>query len=57
MILNIVMNITEYFDKSSKIRDLSGDLNPEGERKKIRDGSSASGTDNCDVFEEVLEPP
>ena len=51
------MNIAKYFDKNSKKRDLSGDSNPEEERKKIRDGSSASNTDNCDVFEEGLESP
>ena len=45
------------FMKNSKKRDLSGDSNPEEERKKIRDGSSASNTDNCDVFEEGLESP
>ena len=49
------MNIAKYFDKNSKKRDLSGDSNPEEERKKIRDGSSASNTDNCDVLEEGLE--
>ena len=49
------MNIAKYFHKNSKMRDLSGDSNPEEERKKIRDGSSASTTDNCDVFEEGLE--
>ena len=51
------MNIAKYFDKNSKKRDLSGDSNPEKERKKIRDGSSASTIDNCDVFEEGLESP
>ena len=49
------MNIAKYFHKNSKMRDLSGDSDPEEERKKIRDGSSASTTDNCDVFEEGLE--
>ena len=51
------MNIAKYFDKNSKNRDLSGNSNPEEERKKIRDGSSASTTDNCDVFKEGLESP
>ena len=52
------MNIAKYFDKNSKKRDLSGNSNPEEDRKKkIRDGSSASTTDNCDVFEEGLESP
>ena len=51
------MNIAKYFDENSKKRDLSGDSNPEEERKKIRDGSSASNTDNSDVFEEGLESP
>ena len=51
------MNIAKYFDKNSKKRDLGGDSNPEEERKKIRDGSSASTTDNCGVFEEGLESP
>ena len=51
------MNIAKYFDKNSKKRDLSGDSNPEEERKKINDGSSASTIDNCDVFEEGLESP
>ena len=27
------------------------------ERKKIREDSSPSSTDNCDIFEEGLEPP
>ena len=49
------MNIAKYFDKTSKKRDLSGDSNLEEERKTIRDGSSVSTTDNCDVFEESLE--
>ena len=51
------MNIAKYFDKNSKKRDLSGDSNPEEERKKINDGSSARTIDNCDVFEEGLESP
>ena len=52
------MNIAKYFDKNSKKRDLSGNSNPEEDRKKkIRDGSSASTTDNCGVFEEGLESP
>ena len=51
------MNIAKYFDKNSKKRDLSGDSNPEKERKKIRDGSSACTIYNCDVFEEGLESP
>ena len=33
-ILNVVMNIAKYFDKSYKKRNLIGDSNPEGERKK-----------------------
>ena len=45
----------KYFDKSSKKRHLSGDSNPEEERKKTKNGSSTSSTDNCDVFEEGLE--
>ena len=49
------MNIAKYFDKNSKKRDLNGDSNRWEERKKIRDGSSAGTTDNCDVFEEGLE--
>ena len=56
-ILNFVMYIVKFFDKNSKKRGLSGDLNPEEERKKIIDGSSVSTTDNCDVFEEGLELP
>ena len=56
-ILNVKMNTAKYFDKNSKKRDLSGDSNPEEERKKIRDGSSASTTDNCDVFKEGLGSP
>ena len=51
------MNITKYFEKNSKKRDLSGDSNPEVERNKIRDGGSASTTDNCHVFKEGLESP
>lgn len=46
------MNIAKYFDKNSKKKDLSGDSNPEEKRKKIRDGSSASTTENCDVSKE-----
>ena len=49
------MNIEKYFDKNSKKRNLSGNSNPEEQRKKIRDGSSASTTDNCNVFEEGME--
>ena len=48
------MNIVKYFEKDSKKGDLRGDSNPEEERNKIRDGSSASTTDNCDVFEEGM---
>ena len=33
-------NISKYFDKSSKKRDLSGQSVPEEERKKVREGSS-----------------
>ena len=33
------MKTAKYFDKNSKKRDLSGDSNPEEERKKIRDGT------------------
>ena len=33
-ILNVVMNIAKYFDKSYKKRNFIGDSNPEGERKK-----------------------
>ena len=51
------MNIAKYFDKNSKKSDLSGDSNPEEERKKIRDGSSVTITDHCDVFKEGLESP
>ena len=51
------MNTAKYFDNNSKKRDLSGDSNPEEERKKIRDGSSASTTEDCDVFKEGLESP
>ena len=51
------MNIVKNLDKNSKKRDLGGGSNPEEEKKKIRDGSSASITDNCDVFEEGLESP
>ena len=49
------MNIVKYFDKNSTKRGLIGDSIPEEERKIIRDDSSASSTDNCDVFEEGLE--
>ena len=49
--------MAKYFDKNSKKIDLIGDSNPEEERKKIRDGSSPSTTDNCDDFEEGLESP
>ena len=51
------MKIAKYFNKNSKKRDLSGDSNPEEKRKKIRDGSSASATENCVVFKEGLESP
>ena len=57
VILNFVMNITKYFDKNSKRRDLNGDLNPEEDRRKIRDGSSASTIDNCDIYKDRLESP
>ena len=49
------MNLAKYFDKNYKKRDLSGDSNPEEERKINRDGSSASNTENCDVFEEGMK--
>ena len=51
------MNTAKYFGKNSKKRDLSGNSNTEEERKKIRDSSYASTTDNYDIFEEELESP
>ena len=57
LMLNVIINIAKYFDNNSKKRNLSGDANPEEERKKIRDGSSACTRDNCDVFEEGLKSP
>ena len=47
----------KIFDKNSKNRNDSGDSNPEGERKKITNGSSASSTGNCKGFKKVLESP
>ena len=36
VILNVVMNIANFFDKGSKKKDLSGDSNPEEKRKKVK---------------------
>ena len=51
-------NITKYFNKISKKRDLSGDSNPE-ERKKAREGSSTTSenvaADN-EVFQQITSP-
>ena len=41
-------NISKYLDKSSKKRDLSGESNPEDERKKVREGTTNSADDTTD---------
>ena len=56
-ILNVVINVEKYFDKNSKKRDLSGGSITDEARKTIRDVSSVSTTDNCNVFEEDLGSP
>ena len=52
-------NINKYFNKISKKRDLSGDSNPEEERKKAREGSSTTSenvaADN-EVFQQITSP-
>ena len=48
-------NISKYFDKSSKKRDLSGQSNPKKERKKVREGSSKSSNANDTIDDEVFQ--
>ena len=36
VILNVIMNITRFFDKNSKKRDLSGNSNPDEKRENQR---------------------
>ena len=52
-------NINKYFNKISKKRDLSGDSNPEEEKKKAREGSSTTSknvaADN-EVFQQITSP-
>ena len=48
-------NISKYFDKSSKRRDLSGESNPEAERKKVREGSSKSNNADDTIDDEVFQ--
>ena len=48
-------NVSKYFDKSSKRRDLSGESNPESERKKVREGSSKSNNANDTIDDEVFQ--
>ena len=48
-------NISKYFDKSSKKRDLSGESNPKKERKKVREGSSKCSNANDTIDDEVFQ--
>ena len=51
----VMNNISKYFDKSSKKRDLSGESNPKKERKKVREGSSKSSNANDTIDDEVFQ--
>ena len=48
-------NFSKYFDKSSKKRDLSGELNPEEERKKVREESSKTKNADDTIDNEVFQ--
>ena len=48
-------NISKHFHKSSKRRDLSGESNPEAERKKVREGSSKSSNADDTIDDEVFQ--
>ena len=55
-IYNEILNkISKYFEKSSKERDLSGESNPEGERKKVRKGSSKTNNADETIDDEVFQ--
>ena len=48
--------ISQYFGKNSKERDLSDDSKTgDNDSKKPREGSSGSYTEEADVFEEEVE--
>ena len=48
-------NISKYFDKSSKKKDLSGESNPEEERKKVWERSSKTNNADDTIDEEVFQ--
>ena len=48
-------NFSKYFDKSSKKRDLSGELNTEEERKKVREESSKTKNTDDTIDNEVFQ--
>ena len=48
-------NISKYFDKSSKKRDLSGESNSEEKRKKFREGSSKTNNADDNIDDEVFQ--
>ena len=48
-------NISKYFDKSPKKPDLSGESNPEEERKKVREGSSKTKNADDTIDDEVFQ--
>ena len=48
-------NISKYFDKYSNKRDLSGESNPQEERKKVREGSSKTNNADDTIDDEVFQ--
>ena len=48
-------NITKFFRSSSKKRNLSDTSKTDEDPKKIREASSASFADKCDVFNEGID--
>ena len=53
-------DITKYFDRNSKKRDLSGNLNKEEGAKKLKEGSLNTGRTSDipdEIFTESLKSP
>ena len=48
-------NISKYFDRYLKKKYLSGDSNPEEERKKAREGISNTNNTDDSVDDEVIQ--
>ena len=56
LIIKNMTNINKYFNKIFKKRDLSGESNPEEDRRKAREGSSITSNNDAledEVFQQV----